>query len=45
MTSSELGYHPKEYPEITDEQREEVTTFLQTLDGHDDVSRIYAALK
>lgn len=45
VTSSELGYNPKEYPEITDEQREEATTFLQTLDGHDDVSRIYAALK
>ena len=45
VTSSELGYHPKEYPEITDEQREEATSFLQTLDGHDDVSRIYAALK
>lgn len=45
VTSSELGYHPKEYPEITEEQRQEVTSFLQTLDGHDDVSRIYAALK
>ncbi|WP_395717292.1 YebC/PmpR family DNA-binding transcriptional regulator [Prosthecobacter sp.] len=45
ITSSELGYHPKEYPEISDQQREEVTNFLQALDGHDDVHRVYAALK
>ncbi len=45
ITSSEMAYVPKEYPEITDEQREEITNFLQALDGHDDVHRVYAALK
>ena len=45
VTTSEMSYVPKEYPELTDEQRDEVTGFLQTLDGHDDVHRVYAALK
>ena len=45
VTSSEMAYVPKEYPEVTDEQREEITNFLQALDGHDDVHRVYAALK
>lgn len=45
VTTSELHYHPKEYPELSDAQREEVTNFLQALDGHADVHRVYAALK
>ncbi len=45
ITTSELSYLAKEYPELTDSQRDEVTTFLQSLDGHDDVHRVYAALK
>jgi YebC/PmpR family DNA-binding regulatory protein len=45
VTTSEMSYQPKEYTELSDEQREEVTTFLQALDGHDDVHRVYAALK
>jgi transcriptional/translational regulatory protein YebC/TACO1 len=45
VTTSEMSYVPKEYPELTDAQREEVTEFLQTLDAHDDVHRVYAALK
>lgn len=45
VTTSELTYLAKDYPELTDAQREEVTTFLQSLDGHADVHRVYAALK
>lgn len=45
ITTSELHYQPKDYPELTEAQREEVTTFLQNLDGHPDVHRVYAALK
>ena len=45
VTTSELHYQPKDYPELSDEQREEVTNFLQTIDGHADVHRVYAALK
>jgi len=40
-----LHYRPKDYPEISEAQHEEVTGFLQNLDGHADVHRIYAALK
>lgn len=45
ITTSELHYHPKDCPELSDSQREEVTRFLQALDGHADVHRVYAALK
>ena len=42
---SELHYQPKDFPELTDAQREEATDFLRTLDDHPDVHRIYAALR
>lgn len=45
ITTSELSYQSKDFPEIGDEQREEVTKFLQSLDEHPDVHRVYAALK
>jgi len=45
VTTSELHYHPKDYPELSEAQREEVTSFLQGLDGHADVHRVYAAMK
>jgi YebC/PmpR family DNA-binding regulatory protein len=45
VTTSEMHYQPKEYPELTDGQRDEVTNFLQSIDGHADVHRVYAALK
>jgi YebC/PmpR family DNA-binding regulatory protein len=45
ITTSELTYRPKEYPELTDAQREEVTAFLQTLDGHADVHRVHTAMR
>jgi YebC/PmpR family DNA-binding regulatory protein len=45
VTTSELTYLAKEYPELSEAQREEVTGFLQAIDGHADVHRVYAALK
>jgi YebC/PmpR family DNA-binding regulatory protein len=45
VVTSELGYMPKQFPDLTDTQREEVSEFLQTLDDHDDVHRVWAALK
>jgi transcriptional/translational regulatory protein YebC/TACO1 len=45
VTTSEMTYRAKEYPELTDAQREEVTNFLQSLDEHADVHRVHAALK
>ncbi|MCB1227333.1 MAG: YebC/PmpR family DNA-binding transcriptional regulator [Verrucomicrobiales bacterium] len=45
ITTSELAYRPKEYPPLSDEQKEEVAAFLQALDEQDDVHRIHAALQ
>ena len=45
VVTSEFGYVPKIFPELTDAQRAEVGEFLQTLDDHDDVHRVWAAVK
>jgi YebC/PmpR family DNA-binding regulatory protein len=45
VVTSELGYVPKQFPELTDAQRAEVGEFLQSLDDHDDVHRVWAAVK
>jgi transcriptional/translational regulatory protein YebC/TACO1 len=45
VVTSELGYVPKNFPELTDQQRAEAGEFLQALDDHDDVHRVWAALK
>jgi len=45
VVTSEFGYVPKSFPELTDAQRAEVGEFLQTLDDHDDVHRVWAAVK
>jgi len=45
VVTSELGYVPKSFPELTESDRAEVGEFLQTLDDHDDVHRVWAALK
>jgi YebC/PmpR family DNA-binding regulatory protein len=45
VVTSELGYVPKSFPELTESQRTEVGEFLQTLDEHDDVHRVWAAVK
>jgi YebC/PmpR family DNA-binding regulatory protein len=45
VVTSELGYVPKQFPELTEAQQNEVGEFLQTLDEHDDVHRVWAAVK
>jgi YebC/PmpR family DNA-binding regulatory protein len=45
VTTSEMGYVAKNYVEVSDAQRAEVAAFLGALDDHDDVHRVYAALK
>jgi YebC/PmpR family DNA-binding regulatory protein len=42
---SELGYIAKSFPELTDEERAHAGEFLQTIEDHDDVHRVWAALK
>ena len=45
VVTSEIGYIPKIMPELTEAQREEVGEFLHALDEHDDVHRVWAAVK
>jgi len=44
ITTSELGYSAKNHPDLSASQRVEVGEFLQALDDHDDVHRVWAAL-
>jgi YebC/PmpR family DNA-binding regulatory protein len=45
VVTSEMGFLPKNFPELSDAQRAEAGEFLQALDDHDDVHRVWAALK
>jgi len=45
VLASEMTYQAKNYVELGEAQRKEVTEFLTALDDHDDVHRVYAALK
>jgi YebC/PmpR family DNA-binding regulatory protein len=45
VITAELGYIAKMYPELDDTQRAEVGEFLQALEDHDDVQRVWAAVK
>jgi transcriptional/translational regulatory protein YebC/TACO1 len=45
IVTAEFGYLPKNFAELTEEQAAEVAEFLQTLDDHDDVQRVWAAVK
>ena len=45
VITSEIGYIPKTCPELNELQRAETAEFLQSLDDHDDVHRVWAALK
>jgi transcriptional/translational regulatory protein YebC/TACO1 len=40
-----MGYVPKQYVELTEAERIDVGDFLHTLDEHDDVHRVWAAVK
>jgi len=45
VVTSELGYLAKLFPELDEAARAEVGEFLQELDDHDDVQRVWAAVK
>ena len=45
VITSELGYVPKQIPSLSPEDASDVGEFLQALDDHDDVHRVWAAVK
>lgn len=45
VITGEIGYIAKTYPELDDAQRADVGEFLQLLEDHDDVQRVWAAVK
>jgi YebC/PmpR family DNA-binding regulatory protein len=45
VVTAELGYVPKSFPQLDDTARGEVGEFLQALEDHDDVQRVWAAVK
>ena len=45
VVASEIRYLAKTFPDLADAARKEVADFLTSLDDHDDVHRVYAALR
>ena len=45
ILASEIRYLAKSFPELGDDARKQVGAFLTALDDHDDVHRVYAAMK
>ena len=45
VVTSEIGYVAKTFPELSDEFRADVGEFLQALEEHEDVQRVWAAVK
>lgn len=45
VVTSEIGYVAKQFPKISGEDLEEVGEFLHAIDEHDDVHRVWAALR
>src|SRR5882724_5657156 len=45
IVSSEIRYLAKSFTELNEVSRKEVTDFLNALDDHDDVHRVYVAMK
>ena len=45
VVTAELGYVAKMFPTLDETQRAEVGEFLQELEDHDDVQRVWAAVK
>ena len=45
VVTSEIGYVAKVFPELDDAARGQVGEFLQALEDHDDVQRVWAAVK
>jgi transcriptional/translational regulatory protein YebC/TACO1 len=45
VITAEIGYVPNSLTELTEDQQQEVGEFLHALDEHDDVHRVWAAVK
>jgi YebC/PmpR family DNA-binding regulatory protein len=45
VVTSELGYIAKNFPDLSEEERARAGEFLQALEDHDDVHRVWAAIK
>ncbi|WP_221030883.1 YebC/PmpR family DNA-binding transcriptional regulator [Actomonas aquatica] len=45
VVTAEIGYVAKMFPDLDDDQRAEVGEFLQALEDHDDVQRVWAAVR
>jgi YebC/PmpR family DNA-binding regulatory protein len=45
VVTSELGYVAKSFPALDEAQRAEVGEFLQSVEDHDDVHRVWAAVR
>jgi YebC/PmpR family DNA-binding regulatory protein len=45
VVTSEIGYVAKTFPELDDATRSQVGEFLQHIEDHDDVQRVWAAIK
>jgi len=45
ILSSEIRFLAKSFPEISEPDRKQVVDFLNALDDHDDVHRVYVAMK
>ena len=45
VSASEMRYLAKNFPELSDAARKDVSNFLTRLDDHDDVHQVYAAMK
>ncbi len=45
IVTSELGYVAKSFPELSEQERAGTGEFLQSLEDHDDVHRVWAAIK
>jgi YebC/PmpR family DNA-binding regulatory protein len=45
IIASEMRYVAKNFPELSESARAQVVEFLNALDDHDDVHRVYAALR
>ncbi len=45
VITSELGYVAKQFPTLSEEQLAEAAEFLHRLDEHDDVHRVWAAIR
>jgi YebC/PmpR family DNA-binding regulatory protein len=45
VVTSEIGYAPKQLADLTEDQQADVGDFLHALNDHDDVHRVWAAVK